>query len=357
MPVRQTKLGIGWDDSNFTYFSPDSKKTKNHYLDFSIPYCKQFLNWKLYFNPLYPELGPDLIIDDDEFLQDERVQNLAHRLPSLVNWNPAKNTSLLRVLYDLVQLYKHHQLKLFNEHSEKLTREYNMLMSKMDSDDVEILHTKGSKQMEAKFLIRMSLELPEALQLEQTSRDLEILLLVTFHGAMCYRAVPELYLPPYLEKLLDGSDSLHVPPLQDPKSIAEYVSELKQYLVDKIAVLSEGLEMRKQFVTTLLVLQYPTVLEYDVSTYRKVSLLLEHLNFRFILTFVLPINFPNQQFSMMLYSVYHMTEQGKPHCRTIENFPYSPRWKPKQMIEKALTYVFESELKKFQDLSVKNTRY
>ena len=121
--------------------------------------------------------------------------------------------------------------------------------------------------------------------------------------------------------------------------------------------MGQCIDNRRNLITALLVLHHSRVLEYDIVTYRKISLLLEHLDFHFIITFILPINFPAEPFSLSMHSVYHMTEQGKPVHKNVENFPYSPRWLPKQMIVKALNYIVENEIQKFQEQSVRNLRF
>ncbi|OXU22991.1 hypothetical protein TSAR_006887 [Trichomalopsis sarcophagae] len=116
----------------------------------------------------------------------------------------------------------------------------------------------------------------------------------------------------------------------------------------QIAIFSSCFEKRKQFIISLLVLQYGTVLEYDAIYYRKVSLHLKNSDFYFILCFVLPLNFPEEQFCLTLHSIYHMTDQGTPFFKHIGNIPYSPRWEPKQMIAKALQRVLDAEMPFFK---------
>lgn len=136
-----------------------------------------------------------------------------------------------------------------------------------------------------------------------------------------------------------------------------YVMRYKMYcFMLQIAIFSSGFEKRKHFIISLLVLQYATVLEYDVLSYQKVSLHLKYLDFHFILSFELPLNFPKEQFSLTLYSIYHMTNQGIPFFKHIQNIPYSPRWEPKQMIAKALQHVLDAEVPIFQDLQHYNAR-
>jgi hypothetical protein len=103
-------IGIGWDNTNITLPLFNFEKLKNYHLIFSIPYAKQIVKWEMYFNPLYPELGPDLVFDDEEFLQFENIHYIANKLPTLLKWNPTNSRFLLQVLQELFEVYKQYQV-------------------------------------------------------------------------------------------------------------------------------------------------------------------------------------------------------------------------------------------------------
>lgn len=45
--------------------------------------------------------------------------------------------------------------------------------------------------------------------------------------------------------------------------------------------------------------------------------------------------FPTDQPAYVLQSVYHEAADGKPFYRVIKDYPYSPRWSPKEMADRA----------------------
>lgn len=112
----------------------------------------------------------------------------------------------------------------------------------------------------------------------------------------------------------------------------------------------KNLEQRRDFITALLVTQQGPIIECDFQRYKRISFLLRYSNFYFILNFKLTDDFPDEQFSMSLNSIYHISGQGKPICIDISSFPYSSSWTSKKMITKAIVHVFRSEIKKLKDL-------
>lgn len=71
------------------------------------------------FNPLHPELGPDLIFDQDEYLENEDLQYFKNNLSSLMKCNLTNNLCLLQIIEELILLYKHYQVCTFNHHLKK----------------------------------------------------------------------------------------------------------------------------------------------------------------------------------------------------------------------------------------------
>lgn len=344
-PLPKAKLGIGLDDLKINSTIISKKKAKLYYLKFEIPYAKQFITLEMYFNPLYPELGPDFILNEEEDIQQTSIKDFVDNFKSLVSWCPTNELSLLKILDEFLNLYKSHQLNILKAHTDIVKLDPNELVNTIPRENFEINLVQGTKQIEAKFLTKFELDL-SVLSLTE-NKKVEALLYISFGGTSYNRVIPELYLPGYLTKLFDGSESLHIPPFIEVQHIADYIEKVKECIIEKAQAVSISTGKRKQFIATLLAIQPGTVLEYDVINYRKATLLLELNDIHFLLNFDLPLNFPIKQFTMTMHSVHHMTDQGKPVIKVVKEFPYSPRWEPKQMIMKAVSYIIENEFKKF----------
>lgn len=68
--------------------------------------------WNILFDSQYPEMGPDFIFNDQNFLMDPDIDTLSNRVPSLVEWNPDNTDALLNVLTELLLYYKEHQVNI-----------------------------------------------------------------------------------------------------------------------------------------------------------------------------------------------------------------------------------------------------
>jgi len=66
--------------------------------------------WNVLFDSQYPEIGPDFIFNDQNFLIDPDIDTLSSQVPSLVEWNPNNTDALFNVLVELLLYYKEHQV-------------------------------------------------------------------------------------------------------------------------------------------------------------------------------------------------------------------------------------------------------
>lgn len=66
--------------------------------------------WNVLFDSQCPEMGPDFIFNDQNFLMDPDIDMLSTWVPSLVRWNPNDTDALLNVLIELLLYYKEHQV-------------------------------------------------------------------------------------------------------------------------------------------------------------------------------------------------------------------------------------------------------
>ncbi|XP_011156053.2 BRISC and BRCA1-A complex member 2 [Solenopsis invicta] len=340
--------------------SSSCDRSKNDCFKLSIPYAGEHLAWNILFDSQFPEMGPDFIFNDQNFLMDPDIDILSTRVPSLVKWNPNDTDALLNVLHELLLYYKEHQVELLGKQGDRLQFEYSTLVGETEicKDDIEVMMLPlGSKPMEAKFLIRICVDCSRLPPRINKSQNEEAMLLVTFYGPDWNRISSQLYLTKTLEDAFGGSETLHIPPLPPNKYLMDYVPEVIKFIEEKINMVVQCFENRKQFITVLIVLQRGSVLEYDAIEFNWITILLEYRDFHFIVQFHLPSIFPKEKPQITLQSVYHMTSQGTLYKEVLDETPYSPRWPMKVMINKLLTYIIETAVHKFQANSIKNNRF
>ncbi|XP_031786020.1 BRISC and BRCA1-A complex member 2 isoform X2 [Nasonia vitripennis] len=339
--MQQTKLGIEWRRSNFILFPKSSEIIQNYHVQISVPYVKETLRWEMSFNPFYPELGPDLFFDQVNHLEKEDSECFSDNISSLMMWDFTDGSSLLKLIDELLFFYKSYQLNLLKIYAERSHIDFQSFVKGVPLENLEIMVSIRSKQTRFQILVKFFID--QSNTKAQQFQGWNILLL-NIRGTSLSYVTPELYLSPSIKNCLYGIDLEHIPLINENQELADYLFAIKNYISEKIAIYSSCFEKRKQFIISLLVLQYATVLEYDAISYRKVSLHLKNSDIYFILSFVLPLNFPEEQFCLSLHSIYHMTDQGTPFFKHIGNIPYSPRWEPKQMIAKALQRVLDAEM-------------
>ncbi|KYQ50194.1 BRCA1-A complex subunit BRE [Trachymyrmex zeteki] len=358
--VLQTKrLGVSYGPIKLDSVSSSCNKNKNDCFKLSIPYAGEHLMWNVLFDSQCPEMGPDFIFNDQNFLMNPDIDILSTWVPSLVKWNPNETDALLNVLMELLLYYKEHQIQLLGKQGDRLQLEYSTLVGETEicKEDIEVMMLLGLKPAEARFLIRISMDYTRLPPRMNKSQNDEAMLLVTFYGPDWNRISPQLYLSKTLEDAIGRPESLHIPPLPPNKYLMDYVPEVIKFMEEKINSAVQCFESRKEFIVFLLVLQRGSIVEYDAIEFNWIIILLEHRDFHFLIHFNLPSIFPKEKPQITLQSVYHVTSQGILYREVLDDAPYSPRWPMKLMVDKLLTYIIENAVQKFQANSIKNNRF
>ncbi|XP_050445514.1 BRISC and BRCA1-A complex member 2-like [Cataglyphis hispanica] len=355
--VLQTKrLGICYGLIKLDSASSSCNKSKNDCFKLLIPYAGEHLVWNVLFDSQYPEMGPDFIFNDQNFLADPDIDILSTKVPSLAKWNPNDTDALLNVLNELLLYYKEHQLHLLGK-QERLQFEYSTLVGETEilTEDIEVMMLPlGTKPTETKFLIRIAMDYSQLPPRINKSQNDEAMLIITFCGPDWNRILPQLYLSKTLEDIFGGPESLRIPPFPPNKYLMDYVPEVKKFIQEKMHNVIQSFESRRSFITVLIVSQRGSILEYDAIEFNWISMLMEYRDFHFLIHFHLPSTFPKEKPQVTLQSVYHMTSQGTLYKEVLDDIPYSPRWQIVLMVDKLLTYILENAVKKFQANSMKN---
>lgn len=115
--------------------------------------------------------------------------------------------------------------------------EYSTLVGETEicKEDIEVMMLPlGSKPVEARFLIRISMDYSRLPPRVNKSQNDEAMLLVTFYGPDWNRILPQLYLSKTLEDVFGGPESLRIPPLPPNKYLMDYIPEVIKFMEEKV---------------------------------------------------------------------------------------------------------------------------
>ncbi|XP_017881011.1 BRISC and BRCA1-A complex member 2-like [Ceratina calcarata] len=317
----------------------------------SVPYCKQNLTWNVFFDSQCPDMGPDFIFNDNNFLSDMDINTLSAKIPSLAAWNPTNKDALLNVLIELLSCYKKYQIQLMHKEA-RLSAEYNMLMGSIDVklEDVEVvLLPFGFKPTEARFVISLSVNVSQ-LQMYNFETEIETaILLVTFSGADWSRIVPQLYFSKSLEEILiQRTGPLNMPPFPADQYLLNYVEEIKKYISDKVNCVVQMYDKRIEYITAFTSLRRLSIIEVDVINYNYAVCLIDQNDFHCIIHIKLPLEFPTIPPLVRLESPYHMISPTDSYYEIVENYPYNVHWSPRKMITQLTQFICRFAINRFK---------
>lgn len=334
----------------------------------NIPYAGHFLKWEVIFRNDNLSFAPDLDLFNDDFLNEYDANELSRSLPSWAKWDAKNPKALNDLIDDLIKLYKTYQISLLNnEKYSRLLFEYTSLLEEIgvDQDNVEIIVHEHSKSVV--FLMSLDVDtsaLPPQLQLPHSSinnsngkQQAAALLMVTFQQRIdgSQTQHPQLFLASYLEYALGGTANKHIPPFPAQGCLLDYVPAVRKLLEDKIQFVCDNFHLKRKYIAHLLAVHLGAVLEYDSVLYTKATLLLHHDNFYYLLFITISGQFPREKPKYMLRSIYHMSH-GKLINEALNDYPYSPRWTPQEMIQRVFKYIVDDKLIQFRNKSIqKNT--
>ncbi|XP_058810513.1 BRISC and BRCA1-A complex member 2-like [Phymastichus coffea] len=325
-------------------------KIKRNDLDYNckfiIAYAGESITWEMNFDAQYPDLGPDLILRKEDFWHDEKMEELISNIPSLVKWHSLNDVLLYEIVNNLLYLLEKYEVKLLQVNSEKLFLEYTLMKNKSNLKNLEIYHIQGSKVQKLHISSKLSLNIPLLQHLENSKR-IDILLFIDYQYFTAKISILKLYLPKCLENLFDETKLSIISSLNDSRHITEYIDRIESYISNEVAIISHDLENRKHFIANIITLQYFSVLEYDVTFFQHLRLLLSYSNLNFILVIQLTPYFLNKRVLLSLKSLHHMTNRGKPTQILLSDFCFHPNWNMKRMISEIFIFIINYVTEEF----------
>jgi BRCA1-A complex subunit BRE len=305
------------------------------------------------FDCTHPGFPPDIIFSSsDEFMEFE--PNI-DQLEVFSEWSLRSPGCLSQLLEGLLVQYREHHKALLSQ-SHRLHFELQSLLQSGLYSEVDVHCSRPEENVSeplARFYIPLPVDfstIPAYLTKCNPGPD-SAALLVTFHPPNASKVTPHLFLSPRVERVLGGTGSLRLPPWGGGHEtcLMDYVPLIHQLLTEKVEAIIQSYTRRKEYVAALLSIMGRSVLEYDTEGFKKVAFLFEQQGFSFVAHLELTDDFPKEQPSVVLSSVYHCMD-GFPCQSIVSDYPYSPRWSTEEMAERFRNYLIQTA-PKFKDLS------
>ncbi|EFJ16360.1 hypothetical protein SELMODRAFT_445185 [Selaginella moellendorffii] len=310
-----------------------------------IPCFLEPVRWEVIFSCQHPYWPPDVIFaaHDSDFQPLATNSSISSILKG---WDSKDPSTLLRFLVELRNEYLQYQRKRVEELKDsRLHFEVNTLES---IEDLEMgLVTDGDNAR-----VIFSIPLHEV-DLSKLARQSRLLLQPPNTGVVlqvCYpvqreftflSAVPliKLHAPNVLREVFKVED-VRLPAWTDSMCLAEYIPKLLELLQSQIVDACASLTLRRNFIEALVPV-FGRPLEAETDFGRKVSMIASAGVFTFLIHISLPLQFPKVQPTLLLQSSQHFDSQGRPISRAYEDYPWSPRWDPSEMVSRICDFITE----------------
>ena len=279
---------------------------------------------------------------------------------SLQYWNPEDPNSLTEVVKELLEQYKQYHYALVKTFSEKVAFEFDSVQKLETLTSMEVyVHRQTQTALEqANFLIKLPIDLtrlPPYLVNRNPGED-SITLFVSYEGHYGTTVTPKVFLSPRVEHAFSDVSSIKYPSWTDgDECLVSYILAVHGYFNEKIDELVESFERRRNYVAAFLSSFGTCVLEYDAEAFSEISFLMELEKFFFILRIQIGRTFPEEQPVFIMKSIYHCFSE-EPYHAIDDTYPYSPRWSPDEMANRARSYLCTA-VPLFKAASMKNKPY
>ncbi|GAB6020477.1 hypothetical protein CHUAL_003166 [Chamberlinius hualienensis] len=312
-----------------------------------IPYAGQTVSWEIMFfgnSGMYP---PEFRFDDKSFIPD------IESMQALQEWRSDDKFSLLRLVQEMLDAYREYQLSLIEDYS-RLQFEYSSLIQQkgFSKSGIEVLVDRKVKNGPVKFFIKLPCEFSQIPGVDKNNGNTAVLL-INFQSPNGSKVQPQLFLSAKIEESLKGM-SLRLPPFPNGGYLIDYLPTVCKLLQEKIDILVNGLQKRKDYFAAFLRRFGKFVLEYDKTNFEKMSFLFEWKNFYFVFNIEIPRFFPEDKPRLTFQSIYHLTNE-QPFTTLTVDYPYSPRWSAVEMADRTKKFLLEY-IPEFQKTSIRNLK-
>ncbi|XP_067938402.1 BRISC and BRCA1-A complex member 2-like [Watersipora subatra] len=313
-----------------------------------VPYATDTLKWLVMFDSGYPEFPPDFIFDCQDFLPD--LSDLDH----LTNWDSRDTAAFSNVITELYREYRKYQVSLLSLYP-RLQVIYNSIIRLIDEELVEVhlpAHERKVQQSDSVvFIVKIEgpfSKIPPQLLAGVKGENLVLLTLHYINPESSTKPESNICISPKLNQVFGQNIQF---PTMTSSNVPRYITELKDFLTDRIGMLDNGLGKRKAYLEALQEKFEGGILEIDTEEYLTASILINFRDFHFILQVTMPAYFPKEQPKLTFCSVYHTDDIDKPFSKSSRAYPWSPRWSPEEMIKRLQAFIADV-IPNFQRASV-----
>lgn len=313
-----------------------------------IPFCLDIIKWDIIYNVESPLSAPDVIFgaEDDKFLPFI-LSSDPNKSPmnNFNNWNCRDPSKLLSFILQLRELYSAYQWKRVGDvDDERVKFEISTLLSK---EGIEMSFSSGvEKPEEVKIAIPLlDTSINSMITACPWRQQQKIYLQVVYPIGRKYQSAPsaprlKLVSTPELRSLFSVED-VKLPKWLDGMCMAEYLPALEETVQMQVLEAVSLIGVRKHFIEILPIV-FGRPLEADPIFCRKATFLVANGVFTFLVHFLIPIQFPKQQPTLILQSSQHFNTQGVPvRSPAMSEYPWSPRWEPSEMASRIFDLLVE----------------
>ncbi|KAJ8439829.1 hypothetical protein Cgig2_029089 [Carnegiea gigantea] len=284
-----------------------------------IPFCLDYIKWDVMFNVQSPLSAPDVIfaLDDEKFppfLLSCGGDHTKSPLHILNNWNSRDPSRLLSFILQLRECYSAYQRKRVGEvDDERVKFEINTMLAR---EGIEMsLSSSAEKPEEVKFAVPLLDTNIHSMVPGCPWRHQQKIYLQVIYPIRKYQSAPsaprlKLVSTPELRSLFSVED-VKLPTWLDGMCMAEYLPAVEDTLQMQVFG-------------------------------RKATVLVANGVFTFLVHFLIPLQFPKQQPTLILQSSQHFNAQGVPiRSPPLSEYPWSPRWELAEMALRIFEFLVE----------------
>ncbi|GFR69058.1 BRCA1-A complex subunit BRE-like [Elysia marginata] len=246
-----------------------------------IPYAQQILSWQVIFDTSNLKEPPDFIFD----AEDHDFHPSLADINSLVCWDWQNRESLAAVVAELLEHYRDYQLDRASSNS-TLQRHLRSLLAH-SPPDLQIIVNRAERGLGTlNCLMKVAVDfsnIPTYLVSENPGQHCAILhVCIPYPESSNIQA--QLYLTSSVENAFGGSTKLRIPAFHSGMMMGDYFANVKALLENQVKLISEGFEKRKDYIAAFINHFGKSVLEYDMQSFTKITLLWEWNDFFFTFT-------------------------------------------------------------------------
>lgn len=312
------------------------------------------VKWQILFDAFNVQAGPDvLILNNSNEINDFDPEY--EKIESLAKWDGKNENSLMIVLEELIGAYKQHQLSKCREIDTEIYKQIAQLVDFYDKVELSVCNSdKSGRCINVMIEIKLEIQTDDDDDEKKTDVDVddvggmmtndwvlcEPVLLIKYDMEQDRRS-PIIYLPPAVDKMIGGRQTLTPPSFTHEQQLLTYVHHVHEQMRNYTSLLVESDRKRREFVRVIIDKMPGRMLEFDATNFLKMSLLFSVDGFLFTVHVLLSRTFPREQPVLTFESSLHLNKRHQLFQMTCNNYHYNPRWSPPEIAHNLRSLVME----------------